>query len=86
MTDELDPKLAQWFEAAEQHLADGDFTARYAAADRRRRALDAPWRIGAIVWRGLAGAIAVPLRLPPGFAGLAAAVAVAITLGLVLQS
>ena len=86
MSDELDPQLSRWFAAAEQDLADADFTAQVAAAGRRRRALDAPWRICTAVWRGLASAVAAPLRLGPGLAGLAATVALAITLGLVLQS
>jgi hypothetical protein len=86
MTDELDPQLARWFAHAEQDLADSEFGARVAAAERRRHALHAPWRIGILVWRGLRIAVAGPLRLGPGFAGLAATAAIAITLGLVLQS
>ncbi|MGA2341784.1 MAG: hypothetical protein ABSG29_01245 [Steroidobacteraceae bacterium] len=84
MADDLDPQLERWFAAAEQDLTDTEFRARIAAAHRRQRALLAPLRIGAAVWRGIATAAAPP-RLHPGLTAILAAVAAAITLGLALQ-
>ena len=86
MSDELDPQLVRRFAAAEQDLTDGAFAARIASAHRRRLALSAPWRICAVIWHGLGNAVLLPLRMRPALTGLAATVAVAIALGLMLQS
>jgi hypothetical protein len=85
MSDELDPRLARWFAAAEQGLTDAEFSARIAAARRRRLAFSTPWRVGAIVWHGLGTAVLPPLRMRPALTGLVATVALAIALGLALQ-
>lgn len=85
MSDELDPRLARWFAAAEQRLTDAEFTARIASARRRRLAFSTPWRIWAVVWRGLRTGVLQPLRVRPALTGLVATVAAAIALGLALQ-
>jgi hypothetical protein len=85
VSEELDPKIADWFAAAEQRLEGDDFTARLALPERRWWAIE-PWRIGTAVLRGLVSAIGASLRLRPALAGLAATIAVAVTIGLVLQS
>jgi hypothetical protein len=84
MSDELDPEIVRWFAAAEQSLEHDDFTARIAAGRRDSWAI-VPWRIGTAVLRGLGSAIGASLRLRPALAGLAATVAVAVTIGLALQ-
>lgn len=84
--DDLEPQLVRWFAAAERSLTDADFTARIATGRRRRLAFCAPRRICAVIWHSLGNALPLPLRMRPALAGLVATVAVAIALGLVLQS
>jgi hypothetical protein len=85
MNDELDPRLAQWFTAAERDLPAAAFMAQFEALRQRPRPLKTAGHIALLIAHGLGAAARSLLQLRLEFAGCIAAAAVMLIIGLAMH-
>jgi|HubBroStandDraft_1064217.scaffolds.fasta_scaffold36601_4 hypothetical protein len=85
MNDELDPRLAQWFAAAERDLPAAAFMPQFESLRQRPRPLETAGRIALLIAHGLGAAARPLLQLRLEFAGCIAAAAVMLIIGLAMH-